>query len=294
MTVNIDTRLFPELSVDSKLMALLQEMSHFNAAFSYEAIDASGYSEAKRIRAVAVFVDSQPVGKVSVSTRSNPGGSGAQETVYHVTSDNVRKSRGQRHTKETKHMKLAMRVVREAFQRAEASVIADRLIKDAQSKIGNITMWARDHARGVLLKACDPVLSYLQTVDNGTATTSAGLPPTLAQAMGSKWQDYLRDHRIATAVSSKFEAKYGVVVRTLRDETMQVVNLKEESLTIAKSSYDLPAHYQEKLTILKIMDDGQPVEHVGFKFKDYEHINGVRDEYQAFFLIDGPTYTSCD
>lgn len=292
MTVNIDTRLFPEVPVDSKLMALLQEMSHFNAAFSYEAIDASGYSEVKRIRAVAVFVDSQPVGKVSVSTRNN--NSGERETVYHITSDNVRKSRGQRHTKETKHMKLAMRVVREAFQRAEASAIASRLIADAQSKVSNITMWARDHARGVLLKACDPVLSYLQAVENGTATTSAGLPPTLAQAMGPKWQDYLRDHRIASAVNSKFDAKYGVVIRILRDETMQVINLKDESLTIAKSSYDLPTHYQEKLTILKIMNDSQPVEHVGFKFKDYEHINGVRDEYQAFFLIDGPTYTNCD
>lgn len=292
MTVNIDTRLFPGVNVDDKLMALLQEMSHFNPAFSYEATDHMGYNEYKRICTTAVFLDGNPVGKAGISKRFRDG---AQETVYEVTSDGISKRRGNyRNTTSTKHMKIAMRAVREAFKCAETSLIAERLVNDAQSKVERIQSWARDHVRSVLLNVVEPVLSYLQTIDNGTASPNGGLPSSLTQQMGANWQDRLRDHRIAKAVHERFAAKHGVVVRIMRDETMQVVDLQTAQLNVIKSSYELPVNYQEKLTILKIMNDDQPIEHVGFKFSDHERINGVRNEYQAFFLIDGPTYTNSD
>ena len=292
MTVNIDTRLFPNVRVDEKLMALLQEMTHFNPAFSYEATDTMGYNENKRICTTAVFLDGNPVGKAGISKRYRDGG---QEAVYEVTSDGINKRRGShRNTTSTKHMKIAMRAVREAFKRAETSLVAGRLVSDAQSRVERIQAWARDHVRSVLLNAVEPVLAYLQTIDNGTASTNGGLPSALTQQMGANWQDRLRDHRIAKAVYEKFSAKHGVVVRIMRDDTMQVVDLQTAQISVIKSSYELPVNYQEKLTILKIMNEDQPIEHVGFKFSDHERINGVRNEYQAFFLIDGPTYTSCD
>lgn len=292
MTVNIDTRLIPNVPVDDRLMALLQEMTHFNSAFSYEATDSMGYNEHKRICTAAVFLDGNPVGKAGISKRFRDG---AQEVIYEVTSDGIRKSRGSsRNTTSTKHMKLAMRAVRESFKRAEASLIAERLISDAENKVQRIQSWARDHARNVLLKSTEPVLSYLQSVDNGTASPGSGLPASLTQTMDPKWKDYLRDHRIASAVNAKFEGKCGVVVRPMRDDTLQVVDLKTRELSVLKSSYDLPVNYQEKLTMLKIMEESQPIEHVGFKFSDNERINGVRTDYVAFFLIDGPTYTNSD
>ena len=292
MTVNIDTRRIPNVRVDGKLMALLQEMSHFNPAFNYEATDTLGYNEDKRISSVAVFLEGAPVGKVFMSSKYI-NASGAREVVYNVVSDEIRKRRGDRNTTTSKHMKIAMRAVREAFKRAEKSLIAERLIGDAQSKVERIQAWARDHARSTLIKATEPVLAYLQSIDDGIASASAGLPASLTQVMDPKWKDHLRDHRIASAVYKNFAAKHGVVVRIMRDETMQVANLQTTELTTIKSSYELPTNYQEKLTILKIMENDQPVEHVGFKFSDDERINGVRNEYQAFFLIDGPTYTNC-
>lgn len=294
MTVNIDTHLFPGVNVDSKLIALLQEMSHYNAAFSYEAIDTVGFNENKRICAAAVFLDSQPVGKVSVG-KKYVNASGTNETVFNVTSDGIRKSRGgNRNTTTSRHMKQAMRAVRESFRRAESDTVAERLISDAENKVQRMQMWARDHARNVLLKATDTILAYLQSIDDGTAQPSNGLPASVTKVLEPKWKDYLRDHRIASSVNTKFEAKYGVVVRPLRDESLQVVDLMTREVSVAKTSYDLPVHYQEKLTMLKIMEEGQPIEHVGFKFSDYDHVNGVRTDYQAFFLIDGPTYINSD
>lgn len=290
--ITIDTRLFRDVPMHPKLLTLLQEMSHFEPTFQYEAIDSMGHNDSKRISAAAVFVDGEPVGKVGINLKYM-NATGAREVIYFVVSDGIRKSRGSRNTKETKHLKLAMRAVRETFKRAESSLIAERLINDAKNKAERIRGWAHDHARNVLYKAIEPVLAYLQGVDDGTVSPNGGLPASLTQALDPKWREYLRDRRIADAVYDKFAAKEGIVVRIMRDDTMQAADIPTAQLRTIKSTYDLPTNYQEKLTILKIMNDDQPVEHVGFKFSDYDHVNGVRTDYQAFFLIDGPTYTNC-
>jgi hypothetical protein len=51
------------------------------------------------------------------------------------------------------------------------------------------------------------------------------------------------------------------------------------------SSYDLPVEYQEKLTILKIMEVNQPIEGIGVKVED--------DKITYFYMPSGAIQTTC-
>lgn len=288
----IDTRKYPDVGVHPRLITILQELSHHNPELTYEAIDTTSYyPDGKRITEVAVRSELMPVGKIEVAIRSHS--SHGSEPVYRVYSENIVSGRRRRgHMKETKHLKIAMKIIKDAFQPSDLNTLAKVIIEGAQGKLERMVSWARDHARGVVVNAHLPILEYLTLIDSGKYMTPA-LPPTLKEAMGGKWQEYLGNMRVATAVANSFRTKQGILIRIEQDETLRVVDIQSATLTMLRSTYDLPTNYQEKLTMLKLMDESQPIEHVGVKFSDYDHVNGVRVHYDLYFLVAGDTYTNC-
>jgi hypothetical protein len=80
-------------------------------------------------------------------------------------------------------------------------------------------------------------------------------------------------------------ANYGICIRIEKDGTLTVVDMNDMNVRMeTTSTYDLPANYQEKFAILKIMDYKQPIEHVGVKFEESPDL---------YFLVGGETITTC-
>jgi hypothetical protein len=286
----VDCTKYPDAPLNDKLVTILQELTHHNEDFSYVANERSYFTNTKTISGVSVFNGNQPVGKVEVTLRCRDG---KDEIIFSVTSDSISMGRrGRSNTKETKHLKEAMKVVKEAFKPKSASVLADSIANNVTGKAERIAGWAKDAVRQVVTGASGSIVTFLNAVHNGEAKTDK-LPSNLLNSLGSKWQTHLDNYRIALSVSNHCDNGNGVAIRIERDGTMNVVDLKTKGLVACETTYDLPTHYQEKITMLKIVDEDQPIEHIGLRFVADEHCNGVRTTYDYFFLVAGETYTNC-
>jgi hypothetical protein len=287
----IDCSNIPDLSIHEKLITILQELSHHNNELNYVANETTwtrSGSRAKVINGVAVFDGYQPIGKVSVETRHH-----TDELVYSVTSDNIKGGRhGRSHTKQSKHLKEVMKVVKEAFKPKTDDVVVFSIIDNLDSRATRLESWARDHCRSAVNSASLEVLAYLTSVHTGEAK-STELPPALQMKLGNRWLNHMDNYRIAQSVATQFTNNYGVGIRIEKDGTINVADLANKTLTTCKSTYDLPTNYQEKITMLKIVEEDQPIEHIGFRFSQSTQLNGVAINYEYFYLVGGETYTSC-
>jgi hypothetical protein len=286
----VDCTKYPETPLHEKLVTILQELSHHNADLTYVATDASwGRTTSLRtIQQVAVYDGYQPIGEVSVQFRSH-----TNEMVFAIKSDNIKGGRrGNSHHKESKHLKEVMKIVKEAFKPKATDVIVQEILEKIDYKTTRLESWARDHCRSVVNTAGFEVLDYLLSVYNGEAKTNE-LPTALRARLGTKWIEYMDNYRIAQTISHQWAQAYGVAVRIERDGTINVVDLATKTLSPCKSTYDLPTNYQEKITMLKIVEEDQPIEHIGFRFENEANINGVRTNYEYFYLVGGDTFVSC-
>ena len=68
---------------------------------------------------------------------------------------------------------------------------------------------------------------------------------------------------------------------------MAVADLANNTYRTIESSYDLPEVYQAKFSILKIVDERQPVAHVGVK------LHNRSDDNVWYFLMSGDILTTC-
>ena len=117
-------------------------------------------------------------------------------------------------------------------------------------------------------------------------------PTELEPKFGKDWMEKGDDYRIAKSLLDKFEKhKDGVAIRIEMDGTINVVDIATVSMLYeAKSTYELPDNYQEKITIAKILEHRQPVEHIGVRFDDASSDNPER---AYFYLVGGDTFTDC-
>lgn len=281
---------YPNATLHPKLETILLELTHHNPVLTYVATGTLSRPDgSSRVCRVAVFDGISPVGVIEVEMRysSRLG----NDMVYSVCSDNITTRRGRRGWKQTKHLKEAMKTIKEAFKPEEESKIVEAIVNSADNKLSSITRWAKNHAQGAVVNAFEPLLAYLTAVHDGVHTANT-LPPTVTDALGGRWHEYAGNMRIASAVRKQFDAGYGAVARIERDGTINVVDLMTKKLIPCQSTYDLPTNYQEKITILKLMDENQPIEHVGVRFTESSSRNNVRLEYDMFFLVGGETHTT--
>jgi len=117
-------------------------------------------------------------------------------------------------------------------------------------------------------------------------------PTELEPKFGKDWMEMGDNYRIAKSLLNKFEKqKDGVAIRIEMDGTINVVDIATVSMLYeAKSTYDLPNNYQEKITIAKILEHRQPVEHIGVRFDD---ASSDHPERAYFYLVGGETFTDC-
>lgn len=273
--------------IHPRLLTLLNEVHHFNPQFTYIAKDASGYGATVQVDDVTVLQGNQIVGTISVSIRYRRSDS---EPVFIARSENIQRERSQ--SVSSKHLKIVMKQIKEAFKpRTEEKRIME-ITHTIQGKLHRMSRNSISHVQSSVSNAATEVMMFLEKFGNSSAPPTA-LPIELTTKLGRNWQTYLDNTRIANSVNTAFSQNQGICVRIEMDGRLAVVDLVENTLVEHDTTYDLPPNYQEKITMLKLVDEEQPIEHVGVRFDDYDYINGVRQDFQYFFLVSGATYTNC-
>lgn len=270
-----------------KLLTLLNEVHHFNPGFTYVAKDTRGVGDTANIDEITVVQGNQIVGVIGVSNRYRRNES---EDVFVARSENIKRERAITIT--SKHLKVVMKEIREAFKPRSMEKRIEEVTDTISTQLLRMKRNATSHVQSSVQSAATEVLMYLHKLQSGNAR-STELPSELLAKLGRNWETYLDSARISESVVADYNAKRGICVRIERDGKLAVVDLATDTLTEHDTTYDLTSNYQEKITMLKLMDEAQPIEHVGARFTDWNSENGVRCDYDYFFLVSGATYTNC-
>ena len=256
---------------------LMRELHHRMPRISYVVRTVSQLE----VQGVWVYHDYEKVGVINIDRHEFEG---VKFDSYHITSERIKTKRrasgsNSKNIKQTKHFKNAVKIAMDVFKRTEPNVIAAKIADDVNDYINSMVNNAGSSARGFVGNHHADVLAYMT---GATPTMS----PELVEAMKVDGQARYDNFRIAKAVQHAFVSKYGMCIRTEKDGTITVVDMIDlDNVRMeTTSTYDLPANFQEKFAILKIMEYKQPIEHVGVKFPD---------DPDLYFLIGGETITTC-
>ena len=267
-----------------ELHVLLCDLASKNPKIAFKSNDAHWDAEAgaRLISGVLVFNNNEKIGKLWLSFEHMEG---KLTTIYIIDSPRIQQQRGKRDRKKTKHYKIALKVALDAFKEFPTNEVAVKILENANYRMGNIlgnaTYQMKESIESVNGTAC--LLGYVADVlDSGPHP----VPSEMMSKLKPNWRDTLSTYNIVRNIHYQYLSDNGLVVRLGNNGVMTVVDLttKDVSMTTS-SSYDLPVEYQEKLTILKIMDNNQAVDGMGMKFEE----SGVT----YIYMTAGKIETTC-
>jgi hypothetical protein len=266
-----------QTKIAPSLENLMRELHHRMPRISYSVKNVSQLE----VQGVWVYHDYERVGMINIDHHAVEG---VKFDSYHITSERIKTKRrasgsNSKNIKQTKHFKNAVKIAMDVFKRTEPNVIAAKIADDVNDYINSMINNAGTSARSFVGSHHPDVLAYMT---GATPTMS----PELTEAMKLEGQARYDNFRIAKAVQHSFVSKYGICIRTEKDGTITVVDMSDlDNVRMeTTSTYDLPANFQEKFAILKIMEYKQPIEHVGVKFPN---------DPDLYFLVGGETITTC-
>jgi hypothetical protein len=242
--------------------------------------DGNRVSDNRVVSEVLVYNNEEKIGKIGITQDYVDG---KYINIYQLDSPRIQQQRGMRNRKRTKHYKIALKTALDAFKEFPPDEVAKTMITDAGCRIHSIRQNANSQ-----LTACvnvtvlaASVLSYMEdVVENGPQP----LPPNMM--LDVKWRDHLATYRIVDSVFRAWENRTGLLVKLLPSGVMTVVDLTiAEVVMVTSNTYDLPVEYQEKLAILKIMENNQAIEGMGVKIED--------EKIPHIYMTAGAIQTTC-
>jgi hypothetical protein len=228
-----------------------------------------------------VFNGTEKVGKIWAH-REFDRRSQENVMIYNISSPRIQNARGNRNRKHSKHYGVILKAALDAFAEVPESIIAEQIIEKAGYRVKNLASSAIGHAsycvRGYELE----VLEYFKSIeDEGPSPIPQGLISKL-----SNWRERYANARIAKSVTDGFNADDGILVKFMSNEEMLMVDLTNKNeVKHLRSSYDLPVEYQDKITMLKLLDLNQPIESVGVKVEN--------ENVTYFYMPSGSVVTTC-
>lgn len=232
-----------------------------------------------KVDELVVYNEGNKVGKIWQSSEYVDGKS---TIVYNISSDRIQNQRGNRNRKHSRIYKKALGIAIEVLGPLSPKKIAEDILENMTYRMTNI----RGNASGQVTQTVrGNELAILEYIRECADVAPTAPPPELLNAFGS-WREKLTNMRIASDVYAAYDANNGVVIKLAHDGVMVVVDLTDKT-TVKQltSTYDLPSEYQEKLAILKIMENNQPIAGVGVKVE--------YDNAPYFFLPAGAIQTTC-
>ena len=287
---NFENRMSQKLTLPRPLEDLISNYYVLHPQVKFVA-DKDGWKyESDFIGTLSVYQDSQYLGRVRLK-REEYRGLGVMD-VYHISSDNINKRRGNnRSTITTKDAHKAIKVMEEVFSMPNIGIFKNKVIIEAKSQIGNMV----SNAKYKVLREIDKNTTSLE-IAMFLLNCYEGSQPKIEGAVAGlfsteeKVQNFY-NLRIACSIN-KEDDKGGAVVVNFSDGTLWYAQISADDPEIVKlnSTYDMPQNFQEKLALIKLCEPSQPVENVGVMFKaDIE-----RDpEATLYYLVGGDTVTLC-
>lgn len=246
---------------------------------SYEAKGKAFINAVVFVDEVEVFNEGEKVGRM---WQSHEYVDGKHHTVYHIQSQRIQNQRGSRNKKHSRIYKKALGIALDAFAPIENGKIASDIIENAKYRVTSMAQSACSQAQRALQGNEIAFLEYIKEVTDVAPTP---VPAGLLTAMGP-WRDKLTNHQIAASVRNAMDACTGMFLKLAPSGVMTTVALTDTTTaTRIATSYDLPPEYQEKFTILKIMEFSQPIAGVGVKVKDGDDV--------YFYMTEGAMQTTC-
>lgn len=228
-----------------------------------------------------VFNGTEEVGRI-YGTSDFDRKEGKQVYIYNISSYRIQNQRGQRNRKQSKHYKIILKNALEVFAPVPTDAIATKIVETVEYRVSNLASSAASQAFYCVRGNEDAILHYFKQISVDGPTL---MPTDLVTKLGN-WETKYANWRIATSVHDKFKSFDGMAIKLMPSGEMLAVDLTNtKELARYTNSYDLPVEYQEKLTILKIMEVNQPIEGIGVKVED--------EKITFFYMPSGAIQTTC-
>ena len=287
MTLSLDFKKYDKCELLPKLEMFLNDLAIRKPNVKFVVAGTRNDNGERKVRSVDVYDGYEKVGSICIE--QDYGRRNAGEDIYEVSSPKIVKSRGSADTRATKHYKKALKLATELFEKSPADVLAKQIHERVESYMRSMTQSAENHFEHSFYNPLAEIGMYLHKVK---MEGPQPFPSIIEPKFNKDWMERADNYRIANSLLYKFDnLKDGVAIRIEIDGTINVVDIATVSMLYeAKSTYDLPDNYQEKITIAKILEHRQPVEHIGVRFDD-----GSADhpERAYFYLVGGDTFTDC-
>ena len=286
MTINIDYKKHDKCDLLPKLEMFLNDLAIRKPNVKFVVSGTRVFNNIRNVRSVDVYDGYEKVGAICIDINYDKAESG---DLYEVTSPKIVKSRGNADTRSTKHYKKALKLANDLFEKSPADVLAKQIHERVEESMISMARSAENQFEHSLYNPLAQIGMYLHKVKQDGPQP---FPTDIEPKFGKDWMEKGDDYRIAKSLLNKFEKhKDGVAIRIEMDGTINVVDIATVSMLYeAKSTYDLPNNYQEKITIAKILEHRQPVEHIGVRFDD---ASSDHPERAYFYLVGGDTFTDC-
>ena len=247
--------------------------------YATNSVNRKAIGDAREINAFEVFSGDQKLGLVSWSQSYSR--SKGYYFSYRIYSRKIRKERGDAYIKTTGSLKSALKIAGEVFVKDTPNVLVEKFYDAVKSEMSGLIY----HASNDIEHRCKP---FFQTAFAYTVSVIQGSPvpidaKLLQEVTSPRFEEMQNTHRIAKSVGNALSSREGVIVYVDREEKLTVVDLQAHTISKLESTYDLPKNYQEKFTILKVMEDNQPIEGTGIKMK--VSVDEVR--LHLFYLVSG-------
>ena len=286
MTIDIDYKKHDKCDLLPKLEMFLNDLAIRKPNVKFVVSGTRSEKGERKVRSVDVYDGYEKVGAICIEMDYNKTESG---DLYEVSSPKIVKSRGNADTRSTKHYKKALKLANDLFDKSPADVLAKQIHMRVEECMQSMARSAENQFEHSFYNPLAQIGTYLHKVKQDGPQP---FPTELEPKFGKDWMEKGDDYRIDKSLLDKFEKhKDGVAIRIEIDGTINVVDVATVSMLYeAKSTYDLPDNYQEKITIAKILEHRQPVEHIGVRFDD---ASSDHPERAYFYLVGGDTFTDC-
>jgi len=293
MTLSLDFKKYDKCELLPKLEMFLNDLAIRKPNVKFVVSGTRTDNGERKVRSVDVYDGYEKVGAICIEMDYNRTKSGFSDKdsfdIYEVSSPKIVKSRGSQDTRSTKHYKKALKLANDLFDKSPADVLAKQIHGRVEESMLSMVRSAEQQFEHSFYNPLADIGMYLHKVKNEGPQP---FPTELEPKFGKEWMDRGDNYRIAKSLMTKFDKhKDGVAIRIEIDGTINVVDIATMSMLYeAKSTYDLPDNYQEKITIAKILEHRQPVEHIGVRFDDASQDHPDR---AYFYLVGGETFTDC-
>lgn len=240
------------------------------------------------IGTLAVYEDGVYLGKVKLS-HENYREKGRMD-VFYLFSENIVKKRGVRGQTTTIDINKAVKIVQGVFSAPSQEKVWSEMTCTLASELEDAVRHAKWAVSSIVDRSRTPLTAYLLDVyENGPKQ----MPENLVDLMFKKDNEVqsFRDLKIVSGVEDHHKMKNGIAVALFEDGKVWSASLVEKDKGVSKlqSTYDLPINYQEKLSMLRILEPRQPVENMGIYFES----SMQQRKCKLFFLVAGDTVFTC-